>query len=171
MRLLFGKMILLSAVLAACNAPVSDNTGNGEDLPATAVTSEVMALPMIDANKAPVDLAAFKGKKVFLNLWATWCPPCRAEMPSIRELSNAVDSSKVAFVMLSLDENFDLALQYAQKQKLGLPVYYPAASLPPAFQTGSIPATFIFDEEGKLLRKNIGAEDYNTDEYIGLLGR
>src|SRR5690242_4520733 len=50
-----------------------------------------------------VDFKTFKGKTIFINLWATWCGPCRVEMPSIQELYNQVDHNKVAFVMLSLD--------------------------------------------------------------------
>ncbi len=63
------------------------------------------ALKDLEGNKIPFD--QFKGKVVFLNLWATWCGPCRAEMPSIQNLYEKVDKEKIVFVMLSLDREGD----------------------------------------------------------------
>ena len=104
-----------------------------------------------------------------MNLWATWCPPCRAEIPSIEALYSKTDKEKVVFVMLSLDENFDLAKQFAKAKNLQSPVYYPAEKLPPMFNTDAIPATFIFNEKGELIKQNNGADDYNTEAYLQLL--
>ena len=72
--------------------------------------------------------------------------------------------------MLSLDQNFDLAKAYAKANKINLPVYYPAENLPDMFNTEGIPATFIFNENGELIKANMGAEDYNTQSYLELLG-
>ncbi|MBA3285375.1 MAG: TlpA family protein disulfide reductase [Nitrosopumilus sp.] len=58
------------------------------------------------------------GKKVFVNLWATWCPPCRKEMPSIIKLYQSIDTSKADYIMVSLDDNFDKASNYVKTQKL-----------------------------------------------------
>src|SRR5687768_5116496 len=57
-----------------------------------------------DLEGKKVEMSDLKGKVIFLNLWATWCGPCRVEMPSIQNLYNSVDKYKVAFVMLSLDQ-------------------------------------------------------------------
>ena len=124
---------------------------------------------MTDANGNIVDMASLKGKKVFVNLWATWCPPCRAEIPSIEALDSKVDKGKTAFVMLSLDESFELAKQFAKKRNMQLPVYYPAEGLPAMFKTDGIPATFIFNEKGELVKQNNGADDYDTEEYMQLM--
>ena len=126
-------------------------------------------LKMTDVNGNQIDLASLKGKKVFVNLWATWCPPCKAEIPSIQALNSKMDTGKIAFVMLSLDDNFELAKNYAKKNQLKLPVYYAAEDLPAIFKTDGIPATFIFNENGKLIKQNNGADDYDTDEYVQLL--
>ena len=71
--------------------------------------------------------------------------------------------------MLSLDENFELAKNFAKKNNMQLPVYYPAEGLPAIFKTDGIPATFIFDEKGGLMKQNNGMDDYDTDEYVQLL--
>jgi thiol-disulfide isomerase/thioredoxin len=115
-----------------------------------------------------INLADLKGKKVFVNLWATWCPPCRAEIPFIEKLSKK--TSNVVYVMLSLDQSFALAKAYVEANKMSLPVYYPAGNLPDMFNTEGIPATFIFNENGELIKANMGAENYDTQEYVDLLG-
>ena len=71
--------------------------------------------------------------------------------------------------MLSLDENFDLARNFANKNKMQLPVYYPAEGLPSMFNTDGIPATFIFNEKGELIKANNGMDDYDTDKYVQML--
>jgi len=124
---------------------------------------------LVAADGSHINLTDLKGKKIFLNLWATWCPPCRAEIPSIEKLNKKVDKEKVAFVMLSLDENFELAKQFIQINHMQLPVYYPAENLPAIFNTDGIPATFIFNEKGELIKVNKGMDNYDTKFYEQLL--
>ncbi|MBK8951379.1 MAG: TlpA family protein disulfide reductase [Chitinophagaceae bacterium] len=98
-------------------APQPEQPSPPETTPAvpqtTATTSALPSAMIMDANNQTLNLSAYKGKKVFVNLWATWCGPCRAEIPSIESLAAKSDKSKVAFVMLSLDDNFDKARGYA----------------------------------------------------------
>ena len=131
--------------------------------------NKLPAFAITDVNGNVINMNDFKGKKVFVNLWATWCPPCRAEIPSIEKLYNKADKEKVVFVMLSLDDNFDKAKEFAKSNNLQLPVYYPAQNLPAMFNTDGIPATFIFNENGELIKQNTGMEDYDTDSYLQLL--
>ena len=131
--------------------------------------SSIPAFQMQDAANNVVSLESLKGKKLLVNLWASWCPPCKREMPSIQKLYKSIHTSKVAFVMLSLDDNFDKAKRYFTSAKLDLPLYYPAQNLPPLFSVQSIPTTFIFDESGKLLRRIDGSEDYDTREFRNIL--
>jgi thiol-disulfide isomerase/thioredoxin len=126
---------------------------------------ELPAFSLQDMNGSLLNLQSFKGKKVFVNLWATWCPPCRAEIPSIQKLAQSVDTAKVAFVMISLDDSFDKARRFAKSRKMILPVFYPAENLPELFNVQSIPSTFIFDESGKLIQRVDGGDNYNTKQY------
>ena len=133
---------------------------------------EIKKLPaftITDVKGNTINTNDFKGKKVFVNLWASWCPPCRAEIPSSEKLSGKVDKQKVVFVMLSLDKNFEAAKEFAKSNNIQLPVYYPAEKLPELFNIEGIPATFIFNEKGDLIKANNGGDDYDTDEYVQLL--
>lgn len=129
------------------------------------------AFKMKDADGNIIDMASLKGKKVFVNLWATWCPPCKTEIPSIELLKSKSDSRKTAFVMLSMDEDFEVAKNFAKTNKMKLPLYYPAEGLPALFKTDGIPATFIFDEYGNMIKQTNGADDYDKSEYADLLNK
>jgi thiol-disulfide isomerase/thioredoxin len=144
------------------------NTVNAEQ----GLENEKKSLPefmLADVNGNVINLTSFRGKKVFVNLWATWCPPCRAEIPSIEKLHSMVNSDSTVFVMLSLDENFDAAKRFAEAGKIKLPIYYSAGPMPDLFKTDGIPATFIFNERGELIRQNMGSDDYSTDSYVSIL--
>jgi thiol-disulfide isomerase/thioredoxin len=156
-NLLTGLIIFLGG-LVACNQRVSNS--NSVSLPAAQLINEKGEL---------VDLSSFKGKKVFVNLWATWCPPCVAEMPSIQELYNQTRSSNTEFIMLSLDKNFDIAKQWALQKNYNLPLYYASGDLPEALQVAGIPTTFIFDEEGNLIFNHVGSEDYSRPKFVKML--
>lgn len=164
-------IVLLAIGIFACSSSIDGKiTSSAKE--SSAIPGEANKLPafaMTDASGKIVDLSSFKGKKVFVNLWATWCPPCRAEMPSIEELASKVADGNTVFIMLSLDENFDVAKRFAKNKNLKVPIYYPAEKLPALFKTDGIPVTFIFNENGDLVKQNNGSDDYNSDLYIDLL--
>ncbi len=169
MRLPF---ILLSLVLfSACNNAEESVPAEAQPASFKPVVPTLPDLPVTTVNGQALSLASFRGKKVFVNLWATWCGPCREEIPSIQRLQAKLDSSKTAFVMLSLDDNFEQAVKYAANNKMTLPVYTAAAALPSLFQVQAIPATYVFNEEGELIYRKDGAFNYDTPYFTDLLGQ
>jgi thiol-disulfide isomerase/thioredoxin len=120
-----------------------------------------------DLNGTVVNMEQLKGKVIFLNLWATWCGPCRVEMPSIEALYNSVDKDKVAFVMLSLDtqENFNKVVKYIDDKEYSFPVYVIDKGLTKQLQVPSIPTTFIIGKDGSIKRKEVGAANYDTPKF------
>lgn len=119
-----------------------------------------------DLDGKTVDMNDLKGKVIFLNLWATWCGPCRVEMPSIQNLYNTVDKDKIAFVMLSLDQENDRAKirKFVNDKDFSFPVYQPATPLPKLLRVTTIPTTFIVSPDGKVKSKKTGMANYDTDE-------
>jgi thiol-disulfide isomerase/thioredoxin len=114
-----------------------------------------------------IDVNAFKGKVIFLNMWATWCGPCRAEMPSIQQLYDSIDHEQVAFIMLSLDfdENRPKVIRYVKERSFTFPVYQPATPLPDQLQVPSIPTTFVIGKDGKVKMKKVGTANYSTEKF------
>ncbi len=168
--LLIGFVITLFPVTGVFASLNHSHTGKQDAI--RLMTTDQPVLPVFSmVNKADeeVDLSAFKGKKVFVNIWATWCLPCRAELSSIQNLLQQTDTSKVKFVMLSVDKEFETAKKYMEKKFPLLPMYYPNEDLPPLFSVPGIPATFIFNEKGELLKAIMGRENFNTKAYLTLL--
>jgi thiol-disulfide isomerase/thioredoxin len=124
-----------------------------------------------DLEGKKVEMADLKGKVIFLNLWATWCGPCRVEMPSIQNLYNSVDKEKIAFVILSLDQDdqHKKVVQYIRDKQFTFPVYQPASPLPKLLRVNTIPTTFIIGPDGKVKSKKTGMANYDTDEMRGFL--
>ncbi len=111
----------------------------------------------------------FRNKVLFINHWATWCPPCVAEMPNIQSLYNKVDTSKVAFIMISFDKDPDKAQRFTERKGHTFPVYFPASPLPSLLESEVIPTTFVIAADGRLVSKKEGMAHYDTDEFLAFL--
>lgn len=139
--------------------------------PATGTASMAGAgFKMVGLDGKTVNFESLKGKVIFLNIWATWCPPCVAEMPNIHSLYKKVDADKIAFVMLSVDEGgMDKVKKFIDKKGFTFPVYMPASQFPQEFYSSAIPTTFIISPEGKIVAKQEGMAEYDTKEVRDFL--
>jgi thiol-disulfide isomerase/thioredoxin len=109
----------------------------------------------------------YKGKVVFLNLWATWCGPCRAEMAGIQKLYASMNSDSVSFVMLSIDRDKDKekVVKYVRDKEFAFPVFLPSGYLSEQLNVPSIPTTFIIGKDGALVAKEVGTTNFNTPKF------
>ena len=169
--------ILMVFTVASCNdgqkpensIALNELQHNNTDSNMASATPSLPSFSVRDINGNVVNVQNFKGKKIFVNLWASWCGPCKREMPSIEKLYQSIDTGKVKFLMISFDDQFEMAKKYMSAKKLNLPIYYPVESPPALFQVQGIPATFIFNESGELVKKIEGTENYDTNEYKTIL--
>lgn len=113
-----------------------------------------------------IDFNEYRGKTVFINMWATWCGPCRAEMPSIQKLYESVGSDSIQFVMLSIDREDDLekVKQYVTSKGFTFPVFM-AGGLPEQLQVKIIPSTFVISPAGEIVYEKSGLADYDTNKF------
>ncbi len=102
-----------------------------------------------------------RGKVVFVNVWATWCGPCVAEMPGIQALYDSTGKQGVAFVLVS-EEEPGTVKQFIEQEKYSFPVFT-TSRIPEAFKTRGIPATFIVNRQGGIAHKHLGSADWNTE--------
>jgi thiol-disulfide isomerase/thioredoxin len=145
-------------------AQVQNNENNGEMATTSGLTKADFNLKLIDKEGNTKSLEEFKGKVIFMNMWATWCPPCIAEMPSIDQLHEEM-GGEVAFVMLSLDKNFEKAKAFDERKGYDLPIYTQGSSLPSMYQSSAIPTTYIIDADGNLALTHKGMADYSDPEF------
>lgn len=113
-----------------------------------------------------VALQDFRGKVLFVNVWASWCPPCVAEMPTIESLYTEVSGeSDIQFIMLSMDENRERAVEFMEGKGYKLPYHFPVSPLPGVFRSSYIPSTFVVSKEGQLVYEHEGLADYSSREF------
>ena len=138
--------------------------GSGIDLPAD------YNWKLEDLSEQPVPFSRFKGKTVFLNIWATWCPPCVREMPSIARLAGnpRLKGKNIEFVCVSTDDSTDKVVRFVRDKNWPMTVLR-AESLPPVFLTEAIPATYIITPGGRIVAAEVGANDWDRTEVVAFL--
>ncbi|WP_090889972.1 TlpA family protein disulfide reductase [Pedobacter rhizosphaerae] len=117
-----------------------------------------------------VDLGDLRGKVIFLNFWTTWCPPCRAEMPSLNKLYQTFKTDKsIVFIFADADGELAKASAFMRERKYELPVYRVESEIPEQIFKGTLPTTVIFDKEGRLSFHHEGMANYADQKIIDFL--
>jgi len=122
-------------------------------------------LSLINSKGERVEMEEFRGNVIFFNIWATWCPPCVAEMPGINNMYNDMKDSNVAFIMLSVDNDFQKAIDFNKRKGYDFEVYKLAGSLPPMYASQAIPTTYVINAAGNLALTHKGMGDYDSEEF------
>lgn len=112
-----------------------------------------------------VSMEEFKGKVIFMNVWATWCAPCIEEMPTIQNLYEVTDKERVTFIMLSMDQEFQKAIEYKNKYGYDFEIYRLTGSMPAMYHTKLIPTTFVISSEGNLVLQHDGMGKFDSPEF------
>ena len=141
-----------------------DKSDENEATASTTHASADFNLTLLDENGATKSLAEFKDKVIFMNMWATWCPPCISEMPNINKLYKEM-GDEVAFVMVSLDEDFETAKAFNKRKGYNLPIYTLQSNRPPMYQSSTVPTTYVIDAKGELVLTHKGMSNYNTSKF------
>ncbi|MCH7412564.1 TlpA family protein disulfide reductase [Belliella sp. R4-6] len=123
-----------------------------------------------DQQGSIIDLEAYRGKTVFINLWATWCPPCRAEMPHISEMYKKVkDTENLEFLMIALDKDFEKSKKLVDDKGWSFPIVHASHGLNNSLQSESIPTTIVINPEGKIVFYQEGMSNFDTEEFRDFL--
>jgi len=114
---------------------------------------------------ASLDLKQYQGKVVYLDFWATWCPPCKQSMPFLNALRNELKGQGFEIVAISVDENPDEARQFLQKY----PVDYvtamdPTGQCPKQYDVMAMPSAYILDRQGKVRYIHLGFRERDEKE-------
>jgi len=158
-------VLVVLAVMTACNRNQANKT---------AMPVENSPAPEVVVNSlqgAPLKLSDLKGKVVLLNFWATWCPPCRSEIPSMMKLNAAMAGKPFQMVAISIDEGGRPAIEsFFQTSGFSLPAYTdPDNRAAKTYGITGVPETFIIDRQGVIVKKVIGPLEWDSPEVAAFL--
>jgi thiol-disulfide isomerase/thioredoxin len=107
-----------------------------------------------------------KGKVVFINFWASWCPPCVAEFPSIEKFhSEFKNNDKIVFLMINMDDNIATGQQFLDKKNYSLPIFQAVSIVPKEIYSGSLPTTIVLDKFGIMRLRHEGFANYGGKKF------
>jgi len=137
------------------------------------VFAEPVELPHFTAEAIKgknLDTTELTGTITLLNFWATWCPPCKAEMPSIERLSSAMKGTDFRIVAISTGETRKTVEDFLKEKKYSYPMYLDSTSeIGSKFATQGIPTTYLLDKKGMVIAGIVGGIEYDQIELINIL--
>lgn len=154
---------LVVAGVGGCGRPpVTEHLITGKPFPDITLTH---------LNGATRHFDAYRGKLVIFNVWATWCGPCRRELPSLQHLHQALDPKRFAVVAMSVDTDEVQVREYLLDQGLTLPAYIDkgGAIADGVFGVRVYPDTFVIGPDGRLLAQYAGGRDWDTPRVVAAL--
>lgn len=141
--------VLLTGLFRAEEIPESERTG----LPG--------GLVFVGADGTPVHLDSLRGEVLFVNLWASWCPPCLAEMPAIDRLYRS-HGDRIRFFLVTLDDDPATGYDHVRSAGFAFPAYRPGSPLPGSLYRGVLPTTWVVDRQGRLAVLRQGMARYDS---------
>ncbi|NGM62817.1 TlpA family protein disulfide reductase [Sphingobacterium sp. SGG-5] len=126
-----------------------------------------VAFDFVDSEGNIRNTVSLRGKVVFINFWASWCPPCRAEFPSIEKLYGKFkDHPDIFFLMINEDNDMAIAHRYLQKEKYTVPLYQTKGKVPSEIYTGVLPTTVVLDKGGTVRYHHTGFANYGSEKFM-----
>jgi len=116
-----------------------------------------------------VSLSDYKGKSVFLNFWATWCTPCRSEMPSMEKLYQKFKDKDFIMLAVNLQEKSEQISKFMKDNKLTFPALIDKGEVGNKYGVSSIPTTLFIDKHGKMIGRAVGSRDWGSEETFKLI--
>lgn len=141
-----------------CNSDVSQNTK------LTDLESMELKTSFVDLENKKVDLSSFKGKRIIINYWATWCSPCIKEMPALLEAQNILQNHNYIFLLVS-NETISRISRFKDDKKYNFN-FLKSSGPNEIIGIYSLPTSYIFDEKGKKIETIVGTLDWDSDQTI-----
>ncbi len=146
---------------------LSFSPGTIETSKQTVVPGDTWQWKLVSMDGKLMQLADTQGKPIVVNFWATWCPPCVAELPEFQELYDHYHD-RVSFLFIT-DEDPVTVRGFLSTKGYSLPIHFSQSSIPEIFRTNSLPTTYVLDPNGHLVIQKTGAAKWNSNAMHKLL--
>lgn len=150
--------LLCLTILLSCH------TGVNERKSITDLESVQLKTLFVDLNNNPVDITQYKGKRIVLNYWATWCGPCIKEMPALKIAEDLLENHNYAFLLVS-DETISKISDFKMNKKFDFNYLKSVKSIE-TLGIYSLPTSYIFDENGKKVETIVGTIAWDSEKII-----
>lgn len=149
LRLVLVIVLLLIIFVNGCNPSSNGGSGSGNPAP---------DFQLQDIEDQTVTLSSLRGSPVMINFWASWCSPCRDEMPFLQQIYEDRDSYGVTLITINLRESLSVVTQFMQNNNLSFPVLLDTdGSVSLNYNVSGIPTTFFIDKDGIIKEKRLGS--------------
>ncbi len=128
-----------------------------------------------DENGKEIKLSDYKGKVILLNFWATWCPPCRKELPDLSQISTEMKDKEFKMIGVSIDDNQEVLNNFLKTNKLSYTILYEPSELVAKYMTAAgqnqnvVPQTYIIDKNGKVVEAILGSK--SKADFINIINK
>ena len=166
------KLLLIFIYLITNNISYALEKPNIKNLVLSKNTKIYEGVVFKDSNNYDVNLDDFKGKLLILNFWATWCAPCREEMPSLDDLQSNSNFDNLKIFPINIgQENFSKSDSFFKELNIqNLEIYFDAPiTLAKKFSLRGVPTTILFNKKGEEFGRIMGSIDFNNLDFINWL--
>jgi len=173
------KLLKISLFLVACLALPSGPVVAQDGIPELSYTLTALEVPvdapgftLADMDGKPHSLDDYRGSWVLINFWATWCPPCRKEMPSLERLYQTFHERSFRVLAVNQWENADLVFSYLGDLDVfpSFPILFdPDSKVSEAYGVRGLPTSFIIDPQGRIAYRAVGGREFDHPEVVRLI--
>ncbi|MEQ1515170.1 MAG: TlpA disulfide reductase family protein [Usitatibacteraceae bacterium] len=161
---LYARWALLVGVVAV-TISACERGQNRED---AVIGGEFPLVQLQGVDRADTQSATFRGKVLLVNVWATWCPPCRKEMPGLEHLHAQLDPARAAVIGLSVEDDSHQVSEWLRQSQITFPNYLDTGTprAREALRIASYPQTFLVGPDGRVIERFVGPRDWRDPKWI-----
>ena len=160
-----ARILVLIVTLILLPPSLAQQAGKG----LTRIDPAVMApdFELFDLDGKPYRLSDFRGHVVIINFWATWCPPCRAEMPSMQRAWEQIEDEGIQMLGINVGEDEDTVFQFSADYPVEFPLLLDRdSSVIAAWPVLGLPTNFVIDPRGRIVYRAIGSREWDDPDLL-----
>ena len=164
-----SRILIFLLLLVA--SPLSSAQQAGKGLTKLPEASQAPEFVLNDLDGNQYRLSDYRGKVVIINFWATWCPPCRAEMPSMQRAWELLEDKGIIMFGIDVGEDEDTIFQFTANYPVEFPLLMDNdSSVINQWPVRGLPTTFVVDPQGRIIYRAIGGREWDDPELLALVG-